>query len=184
MKRDSICIILCLLALNSCTKLNNDFIHRHKTKKINLKGLKNETKIGYETDTAIIYFGLEDIIQLNKDLLSSKGFDQRWNHQIINDFNRNLDFLNEIKDDLIVQHWQIKNEYKDQRLYDLSGFIDQWVFKKLIFSGKAEVWNKAGQKFETEIIYHFVKDRLGGETALYTFEDGKEFHHQMITLGE
>lgn len=146
--------------------------------------MNDSIKIGYETDSAIIYFGLNDIIQKNKNLLDSKEFDDRWDHQVIDQFKMNLEFLYEVQDDLVVQHWANKDKFKDQRLYDLSGFIDQWVFKGLMFDGKAEVWNKSSNNFESKIKYHYVKDRLGGENAFYTFADGKEFHNQIIALGE
>jgi len=56
--------------------------------------------------------------------------------------------------------------------------------KDLILKGKVEVLNKKTKNFETRIIYHFVRDQLGGEDCFYTFENREEFHRQLIRLGE
>ena len=36
------------------------------------------------------------------------------------------------------------------------------------FKRQAEVWNKLDSHYEKRIIYHFVRDQLGGEDAYFT----------------
>lgn len=174
-----------LMVTTSCSTVNKGFIAKHKKKKIHLTEFSEPTiKIGYETDSAIIYFGVHDMIRTTEDILSSGKLQPRWDYRTIEDLKKNLKFLQSIKNDLIVENWQNQKDSIDIDLYNFSGFIDQWIFKDYLFDHMAMVWNKSKKRYEKIIYYHFVRDRLGGEYCYYTFENGVEFHRQLIALGE
>ena len=176
--------IFSLLILSSCSSLSKGFVVRHKTKKINLTGINDSIKIGYETDSAVIYLGLTDIKQRTEQILNSGKFNPRWDYETINDFKKNLSILEDLENDVVLEHWQNQKDSVNIEEYGLAGFIDQWMLKDLIFDKKAEVWNKFKNKFESKIIFHHIRDRLGGEQYYFTFDNGKEFHRQIIALGE
>ena len=172
-----------IMILGSCSIINRGFIVRHKTKKINLKGIEDSVKIGYETDSAIVYFGLKDIKEVANDILVNDGLDQ-YDNGAIEMIQIKIADLDKINSSFNVNHINSEVLWTDLDKYKLSCFINDWVFKKLIFKKKAEVFNKEKKIYETQIVYHFVRDRLGSESCYYTFNDGKQFHYQMITLGE
>lgn len=173
-----------ILIFVSCTADKTGFTVRHKKKKITLTSISDQSKIGYETDSAIIYIGQNDAIKHTEKLLSSKKLDPRFDYRLISELKTNLDSLRKIQKDILVQHWQNQKDTIYLKSYDLAGFIDQWILKDLILKGKTEIWNKSTKKFEKQIIYHFVKDQLGGEDCYFTFQNGSEFHRQLILLGE
>ena len=175
---------LIILLLSSCVSSNNGFTARHKKKKITLLPISDQVKIGYETEKAIIYIGKKDAISLTERLLSNKGLDPRFDKITINDLQSNLDSLKLIYHDFTVQHWMAKKSNFNLHDYNFAGFIDQWILKDLILKGNAEVVNKAFKENEERVTYHFVRDRLGGKQCYYTFENGIEFHRQIIALGE
>ena len=177
-------ILTLILILISSLSFGQDFIKTHKTDKINLKEIKDSIKVGYETDSAIIYFGLNDMIKTIEDILNSGKLKPRWENRTIDDLKNNLKFLQSIKKDLIVKHWQNKNDSIVIDLYNIAGFIDQWIFKDYLFDRKAIVWNKAQNRYEKIVYYNTIEDRLGGEQCYYTFEDKTVFHRQIIALGE
>ena len=116
--------------------------------------------------------------------MSSKKLNPRFDYRLINDLKTNLDSLKKIQRDILVHHWQNQKDSIDLKSYDFAGFIDQWILKDLILKGKTEIWNKSAKQFEKRITYHFVKDQLGGQDCYYTFQNGSEFHRQLIALGE
>jgi hypothetical protein len=178
-------IILTLIIFLICsTSFGQDFIKKHKTKKISLTSVTDSIKIGYETDSAIVYFGLNDMIETIEDILNSGKLEPRWDYRTIDDLKDNLKILQSINKALIVKHWQNQKDSIDLDSYNIAGFIDQCIFKDYIFDKKAEVWNKRDKKFEHIVFYNFIKDRLGGEQCYYTFEDKTIFHRQIIVLGE
>jgi hypothetical protein len=177
-------IITLIFILISSLSFGQDFIKKHKTDKITLTEIKDSIKIGFETDSAIIYFGVNDMTKTIEDILSSGKLQPRWDYRTIDDLKGNLKFLQSIKSDLIVKDWQSQRDSVNIDLYNISGFIDQWIFKDYLFDKKAEVWNKAQNRYEKIIYYNFIEDRLGGEQCYYTFEDKTVFHRQIIALGE
>lgn len=179
-----ITILTLTLFLNCSTSFGQDFIKKHKTKKLNLTSLTDSIKIGYETDSAIVYFGLNDMIKTIEDILNSGKLQPRWDYKTIADLKDNLRIIQDINKDLIVKHWQNQKDSIDLDSYKIAGFIDQWIFKDHLFDKKAEVWNKVGKRYERVVFYNFIKDRLGGEQCYYTFEDKTVFHRQLIALGE
>jgi len=172
------------LILFSCVSTKNEFITRHKKKNITLTSIVDQVKIGYETEKAIIYIGRQDAISLTEKFLSNKKLDPRFDKNKIVDLTSNLDTLKIISNELTVQHWMAKQITFNLHDYNFAGFVDQWILKELILKGKSEIWNKTTNKFEKRITYHFIKDQLGGEFCYYTFQDGTEFHRQIIALGE
>lgn len=149
-------------------------------KNIKLKGISNQYKIGYETDSAIIYIGQLDAIDLTKKLIAKEK-----DINFKNDFKSNLDRLEKVNSYILVIHWQNqKDTVEFMKNQEFAGFIDQWLLKELILKGKTEIWNKNLKKFEEKIIYHFIKDMLGGETCYFNFKNGTEFHRQVLLLGE
>lgn len=176
--------ILLLLSLTSCSIIGSGSRAKHTSKTIKLKGAGDGTKVGYETDSAIVYFSLVEIKEHAETLQSSKKLDPRWDYRIIAQLKKTNETLAAINNDLVVRHWQNQKGDIDLEEYDLAGFIDQYIFKEFILAGKAEVWNKELNRFEDKVIYNFVRHSLGTESAYYTFEDGTEFHSQIISLGE
>jgi hypothetical protein len=174
--------LICILLAVSCTVNKTGFIVSHKKKHINLTAISDQPKIGYETDSAIIYLGQNDAVQLTESLLT--GRKPNFEPRLKKDLQVNLDYLRIINKDTLVQHWQNQMNSTDYQTYDLAGFIDQWLLKDLILKGKAEIWNKSTIKLEYTIIYHAVKDKLGGQSCYFTFQNGSEFHRQIIALGE
>ena len=146
--------------------------------------ISEQPKIGYETDSAIIYIGQTDAIKQTEKLLLSKKLNPRFDYRLINHLKTNLDSLKEIQKDILVHHWQNHENPIDLKSYDFAAFIDQWILKDLILEGKTEIWNKSAKQFEKRITYHFVKDQLGGQNCYYTFQNGSEFHRQLLGLGE
>jgi hypothetical protein len=174
--------LISVLVVASCAVDKTGFILRHRKKNINLTSITDQHKIGYETDSAIIFIGQNDGVQLIENLLSERrrNFDNKLNSEL----KLYLDFIKKIQSDTVVQHWGNRLNYNEFQTYDLAGFIDQWLLKDLILKGKTEIWNKSTKKPETRVTYHFVKDKLGGKACYFTFQSGSKFHSQIITLGE
>ena len=183
MRHSKTTLTLIFILINSIS-FGQDFIKKHKTDKISLTEISDSIKIGFETDSAIIYFGVHDMIKTIDDILSSGKLQPRWDYRTIDDLKKNLNFLQGVKRDLIVKHWQNQKDSIDIDLYDIAGFIDQWIFKDYLFDKKAIVWNKAQNRYENIVYYNFIEDRLGGQQCYYTFEDKTVFHRQIIALGE
>ncbi|WP_289056198.1 hypothetical protein [Carboxylicivirga marina] len=183
MKHSSIIFTLFIFLICS-NSFGQDFIKKHKSKKVSLASITDSIKIGYETDSAIVYFGKNEIEKTIKSVLGSGKLEPRWDYRTIDNLKNNLKFLKTIQNDMVVNHWQNQTDSIDIDLYDFAGFIDQWIFKDYLFDNKAEVWNKRDDKFERIVFYNFIEDRLGGEQCYYTFEDKTIFHRQIIALGE
>lgn len=173
-----------ILILVSCAVHRDGFIASDRKKNIKLTSISGQLKIGYETDSAIIYIGQLDAVLQTEKLLSSKKLNPRFDNRLIVDLNKNLDALRKIRTDTLFQHWQNQKDSVDIKSYEFAGFIDQSILRDLILKGKTEVWNKTTKRFEKMIIYHFIKDKLGGESCTYSFQNGTEFHRQQIALGE
>ncbi len=183
--RSSNRILTVILILICSLSFGQELIKKHKSDKINLTDIKDSIKIGFETDSAIIYFGVHDMIKTIEGILSSSKLQPRWDYRTIDDLKNNLKFLQSIRGDLNVKHWQ--NQQKDSiniDFYKIAEFIDQWIFKDYLFDRKAIVWNKAQNRYEEIVYYNFIEDRLGGEQCYYTFENKTVFHRQIIALGE
>gem|GEM_PF-3735005 len=172
------------LAFSSCSIDKTGFTVRHKKNNIRINSISNQIKIGYETENAIIYIGQLDAIETTKKKLSDRKLDPRFDKETIDRLKSNLDTLKKIQKEFIVQHWLTKQKGFYIHNYNFASFIDQWILKELILKGKTEILNKKNKNFETRIVYHFVRDQLGGEDCFYTFENGEEFHRQLIRLGE
>ena len=170
--------------LVSCGTLKNVFTPRHKTNTIDLVSIDEQTKIGYETEKVIIYFGKKDVIAKTEKLLSANEIDPRKNRETLNELRSNLDTLRLIDEKIVVKDWRRNHNETNLHEYSLAGFLDQWILHDLIISGNAEIWNKKEQRYENKIDYHFVRGKLGGEQCFYTFTNGIEFHRQIIALGE
>ncbi len=166
----------------SCSVDKTGFIVRHKTKDINLKAINENNKIGYETDSAIIYIGQNDAIDLTEKIISKRQ--KQFDSKLLTEIQSYKGLIQNINGDTLVQHWDNNLSKTSFETYDLAGFIDQWLLKVLLTSGKSEVWSKSKNRFENEIIYHFVQDQLGGQSCYYKFKNGSEFHRQIIRLGE
>ncbi len=170
-------ILILIFILISSLSTGKDFIKKHKTDKITLVEISDSIKIGFETDSAIIYFGVHDMIKTVEDILCSGKLQSRSAYRTIDDLKNNLNFLQSIRYDINVKHWQ--NLQKDSiniDLYNIAEFIDQWIFKDYLFDKKVMVWNKAQSRYEKIVYYNFIKDRLGGEQCYYTFEEKTVFH--------
>jgi len=172
------------LVFSSCSIDKTGFTVRHKKKNIKIYSISNQIKIGYETENAIIYIGQIDAIETTEKKLSDKNLDPRFDKETIDGLKSNLDTLRKLQKEITVEHWLIKQKGFFINNYNFASFIDQWILKELILKGKTEILNKKTKKFETRIVYHFVRDQLGGEDCFYTFESGEEFHRQLIRLGE
>ena len=131
-----------------------------------------------------LFIGKNDIIRQFEKLLCNKKFDSRFDNKQLNEFKTVFDSIGKINQDIIVIDWHKQKSPIDIKSYDFAGFIDQWILKKLVLKGKSQIWNKSTNMYENRIIYHFVRDQLGGESCYYTFPNGNEFHHQLIVLGE
>jgi hypothetical protein len=173
-----------ILIFASCATDKTGFIVRHKKKNITLTSIHDQHKIGYETDSAIIYIGQNDAIMQTEKLLSNRKLNSRFDHSLTNDLKTNLDSLEHIQSDIVLQNWKNQKDSIDLKSYYFEGFIDQWILQDLILKGKAEIWNKSNKRFEKQITYHFVRDQLGGESCFYTFKNGTEFYRQILGLGE
>jgi hypothetical protein len=182
--KKSIIALIGILVLSSCAIDKTGFIIRHKKKNITLTTISDQIKIGYETDSAVIYIGQNDAIKQTEKLLSNKKLNARFDYRLIADFKSSLDSLKRINKNILIKHWLNQKVSIDIRSYDFAGFMDQWILKVLILKGKTEIWNKTSKKYEKRITYHYIKDQLGGESCYFTFENGNEFHHQLILLGE
>lgn len=176
--------LISVLVISSCTVSKNGFVKRHMKQNITLTSIEEQIKIGYETDSAIIYFGQNDAIKQTEKFLSSGFLDSRIQYCLINDLKANLDSLRKIQKDILVVHWRNQKDSTNLKSKDFAEFIDQWILKDLILNRKTEIWNKLSKKFEKRITYHYLKDILGGEECYYTFQNGIEFHRQLIALGE
>jgi hypothetical protein len=141
-----------IFILVSSLSFGQDFIKKHKTDKITLTEITDSIKVGYETDSAIIFFGVHDMINSIDDILSSGKLQPRWDSRTIDDLKENLKFIQSIKNDLIVKKWHNQKDSIDIDLYNISGFIDQWIFKDYLFDKKAMVWNKVHNRYEN-IVY-------------------------------
>jgi len=175
-------IISVLVFISCATK--NEFIANYKKKNIKLTSVSNQIRIGYETDKAIIYLGRDDAIAIAEKLLSNTELDPIYQRTTINDLKNNLDTLQNLQKDKLVQHWKAKRSNFNLYDYNFAGFIDQWIMKRVVMKGKAEIFNKVSNKYEKRIAYNFIQDKLGGEQCYYTFNNGVEFHRQLIALGE
>jgi hypothetical protein len=173
-----------ILFLCSSTAVNKGSNEKHKKKNINLNSIIGQVKLGFETNLAIIYLGQLDTKKKIEKLISRKKHTQQFDPELINEFNSYLDTISRLKTDLIIQSWKDQEKNIDIKSYMLAGFLDQWVLKDLILERKVEVWNKSLNIFEKKITYHFVRDRFGSENCYYTFQNGLEFHNQILTLGE
>jgi hypothetical protein len=151
MKRSNI-ILIVIFFLVCSTLFGQDFIKKHKTEKISLSSITDSIKIGYETDSAIVYFGLNTMIKTIEDILNSGKLEPRWDYRTIDDLKDNLKILQFIDGDLIVKYWQNQKDSIDLDSYKISGFIDQWIFKDYLFDNKALVWNKRDGKYEQIVL--------------------------------
>ncbi|WP_276499351.1 hypothetical protein [Pontibacter litorisediminis] len=176
--------ILLLLLLTSCSILGSGSRAKHTSKTIKLKSIGDGTKVGYETDSAVVYFSLAEMKERVDRLLNSNKLDPRWDYRIIAQLKKDKQILDGINHDVVVKHWQNQKSDRDLAEYDLAGFTDQYIFKDFILDGKAKVWNKNLKRFEEKVVYNFVRHSLGTESAYYTFKNGTEFHRQIIALGE
>jgi len=179
-----IVVLIGILVFNSCSVDKTGFTVRHRKKNIRTNSISNQIKIGYETENAIIYIGQLDAIETTEKKLSGKNLDPRFDKETISGLKNNLETLKKIQKEIIVQHWLKMQKGFYINDYNFASFIDQWLLKELILKGKAEILNKKTNNFEKRIVYHFVRDQLGGEDCFYTFENGVEFHRQLIRLGE
>jgi hypothetical protein len=176
--------VLLLLLFTSCSIIGNGTRAKHTSRAVRINGIGEGHKIGYETDSAIVYFSLTDLKNQVDKLLNSKKLDPRWDYRTIAQLKKNKEFLDFIKNDILVKHWQNQKSDMNAEEYELAGLIDQFIFKEFLLEGKAELWNKRFKRFEERVIYNFVKDRFGTESAYYTLQNGMEFHRQIIKLGE
>ncbi len=184
MKLKYVCILL-LLLLTSCSILGSGSRAKHTSKTVKLKSIDDDgTKVGYETDSAVVYFSLAEMKERADKLLNSKNLDPRWDYRIIAQLKKDKEALDGIDHDVVVKHWQNQKSDRDSVEYDIAGFTDQYIFQEFILDGKAKVWNKNLKRFEDKVVYNFVRHSLGTESAYYTFKDGTEFHRQIIKLGE
>lgn len=168
--------------LFSCSIINKDFIVKHKTKTLRLKGLTDTIKIGYETKSAILYFGLEDT---KNKLEEIKRRTKRSNNGIYyNDLKKIINCIDTIKQDLIIKDFWIQDSTTNILSYTLSGFFNQHLIKDLIFKKKCKVLNKQTKCYETKIYFHYVRDRMGSESEYYKFKNGTEILNQTISFGE
>ena len=156
--------VISILIFASCATDKTGFIVRHKKKNITLTTIHDQHKIGYETDSAIIYIGQNDAITQTEKLISNRILNSRFDNRLINDLKTNLDSLKHIQRDIMLQNWKNQKDPIDLKSYYFAGFIDQWILQDMILKRKAEIWNKSNKRFEKRIIYHFVRDQLGGES--------------------
>ena len=163
--------------LSSCILIKQDFILIHKIKKINLKTINDQIKIGIKTDSAIFYIRKNDAIKLFERLLKKETRYNNSNYELENKFNKTIDTLNKINDDFIFCQ-----SYVDDLNY--SSFIEKWILEKLIYNGKVEIFNQKTKQYEKQITYHFIRDRLGGKEYYLNFENGTEFYRQILCIGE
>ena len=146
--------------------------------------ITNQIEIGYKTDSAIIYFGQTDAIELTEELLETNRFSPGINREIINDLEKNLSYLKNVTNGEVILCWQNQKESIDYNKYEFAGLIDQFIIRDLLLKGKIEVLRLANNQYQKEIIYHYLKDKLGGIQCYYTFKNGNEFYRYIIALGE
>jgi len=183
--KKSLVIFISLLIISSCSSCKSGFVVKHKQKDIKLKGVKDSIKIGFETDSAIIYFGYNDIKEVTKRKLVRNAFYPKLSYEQTEEIKINLKFLDQIRTDKSFRYSIDSNaEPIDYETFMFTNFISQYIFRELILNKRADVFNKGTKDYEKAITYHFYKDRFGGETCFYTFENKQQFHWQMITLGE
>ena len=69
MLKKLIIFLICILIIIPCFA---EFTAQHKKRNIKLKLITHQIKIGYETDSAIIYLGKNDIIKQLEKLCESR----------------------------------------------------------------------------------------------------------------
>ncbi len=84
--------------------------------------------------------------------------------------------LKSITKDTILDYEVNKNFVKFQEY--------NYFFHQLFLDKKAEIIKKSNNQILDKVKYHFIENRLGGQQAIFYFEDGTEFYRVILHLGE
>ena len=153
------------MTLFGCSK---SFVVKNKKKDITLNQIEyNNPKISFENNLVIARFNVSDLINCYEKSLSE--FESR-------EIKEEIVKLKSIENDTILDYEVNKNFVKFQEY--------NYYFHQLILDKKAEIIKKSDNQKLNKVKYHFMEDRLGGQQAVFYFEDGTEFYRVILRLGE
>lgn len=166
MKRYIIVLTLILFVMTNCSQ-----------KTIPLKTTDAQSYFVLELEKADLYFKKEAVLTEAYEKIQNETLQSR-KEELVATYERlkNSDF-DKLRIPIKIDTNSSKEEVENYLLLSL-------VYYDMLKEGKAKVYNKLSNEFETRITYKKHKTKLGDEGVAFYFDDGTEFYYHVLAVGE
>lgn len=164
--RTYITTIIILLLITNCSQ-----------KTVPLKTTDAQSYFVLELEKADLYFNKEIVLNKAYDKIQDETLQSR-KEELITTYKRlKSNNFDKLRIPMKIDSNSTKEEVENYLLLSL-------VYYDLLKEGKAKVYNKLSNEFESRITYKKLKTKLGDEGVAFYFDDGTEFYYQVLAVGE
>jgi hypothetical protein len=156
---------------------NNGFIKSTSKRDITLKSISEPYVVFVLQNADTIRFSKLDVSDAIDDQLNNEI--KKWGYITSKHLTDLAEILKPLRSDTMIYQNLAAVDSKS-----LSGNLDLWIAKELLFNGKAEISLQDQAIKVTKLKYVYTKNILGGEQGSFYTVDNKKVYTVIISLGE